>query len=411
MEDNTRHGGSRVLLVLGILLMAAGMLSGLAWGGYTLYSSRQASEQTVQAPPLRAEEELVEADVPLAPPEPALIAQPGYMICEDGLFRPEAPLLPSEAARALAMAAGLSIEIPEEDEALTEESFARLLQQAFSTSRVMAAMDSISLRGDSTVTRAEAAVCLNLLLELPENEGEDFFPDVEPGYWAEGAIRTAGRSTVSWEGEDGRPAPGLLFSRGRLYYAGENGYFLKNTFVKTLRFGPDGKYTSGSRELDGYVEDVLASVTDESMTREEMLRAAFDYVRDNFTYLKRNYYKTGDVGWQLQEALTMFSTGEGNCYCYASAFWSLSRGLGYDAKIVSGTCGGGAPHGWVEIITDGQRLTYDVELEMVQRNRENNPYADFFAMTDKARAKQNYIELPYSDNLVPRDTNEGLQPG
>ena len=63
------------------------------------------------------------------------------------------------------------------------------------------------------------------------------------------------------------------------------------------------------------------------------------YVRDSFTYLRRHYYKTGDVGWATQEALTMYSTDRGNCYCYASAFWAAARALGFDAKIVSGTYG------------------------------------------------------------------------
>ena len=106
----------------------------------------------------------------------------------------------------------------------------------------------------------------------------------------------------------------------------------------------------------------------------------------------------------------MYSTGKGNCYCYSSAFWAAARGLGYDAKAVSGTYGDEhAPHGWVEIIVDGRRLTYDVEIEMtIRRNGRSN--RSLFAMDDGARTAHGYVELTFSDNLAPRETNEGLLP-
>ena len=151
--------------------------------------------------------------------------------------------------------------------------------------------------------------------------------------------------------------------------------------------------------------------TDETMSREEKLRAMYEYVRDNFTYLRRHYYRIGDLTWPVEEALTMYSTGKGNCYCYCSAFWAAARGLGYDAKAVSGTYGEErAPHGWVEIITDGQRLTYDVEIEMTIR-RDGKGKRSLYAMDETARQPHGYIELVASDNLAPRETNEGLLPG
>ena len=85
--------------------------------------------------------------------------------------------------------------------------------------------------------------------------------------------------------------------------------------------------------------EVLAPICEENETREEMRRAAFNYVRDSFEYLRRNYYAVGETGWEVEEATTMFSTGRGNCYNYAAAFWALARGLGYDATAVSGTMG------------------------------------------------------------------------
>ncbi|MBQ7737910.1 MAG: transglutaminase domain-containing protein [Oscillospiraceae bacterium] len=402
-ETKTKKKRSSLTGTLTVLSLTVALLAGVAYVGYVWVWPRLRFDAAAQEP--------AATPAPTATPRPAPPVHTGYMVSEDGLFYPERTVTAGELARALELAAEQTLEIDDPAEELTEDRFAALLVQKYAGSRVSAVMDSISYLGDEQVTRAETAVCLNRLLGIePAAEG-DYFPDVEPGYWAAGDIASAAVSLRTWPGEDGHPEPGLLFVDGGLYFVEESGYFRKNAFQGTLLFGPDGKYTSGSRELDGYVEDVIRNYTDDSMAQDERLYACYCYVRDSFTYLRRNYYKVGDVGWQLQEALTMFSTGKGNCYCYAAAFWSLARGVGYDAKIVSGTCGGDAPHGWVEIVVDdGYRLTYDVELEMVQRNREGILDANFFAMNDVTRRRHNYIEQPFTDDLVPRETNEGLLP-
>ena len=91
--------------------------------------------------------------------------------------------------------------------------------------------------------------------------------------------------------------------------------------------------------------DAIREYTDPGMEREEMLRAMYLHVRDDFTYLRRNYYQVSDIGWAMKEALTMYSTGRGNCYCYAAAFWTAARGLGYDATVVTVKFGGGGHKG------------------------------------------------------------------
>ena len=107
----------------------------------------------------------------------------------------------------------------------------------------------------------------------------------------------------------------------------------------------------------------------------------------------------------------MYSTGRGNCYCYAAAFWAAARALGFDAKIVSGTYGNtDAPHGWVEILRGGERYTYDVEIEMaVRRDRGGDP--DLYEMTDAARQRHGYKEFAVSDDMLPRSLAGELLPG
>ena len=345
-----------------------------------------------------------------AGPEPLFAAESGYILSQDGLFYPESGLTRGEAEEILA-GAGRSVSPgADREEVLTEETLCALAAEASDRETAENALDSIRGLGDARVTRAE--VFFNRLFSLPAAEEElSYFPDVAPDYWAFGDIQTAAASLYCWPADDGRLPAGFMMLDGYLYLAGQDGYLVKNQYSGSLLFGNTGRYTSGSLELDDYVAAMLRTVTTDTMSRGEMLRAAYLYVRDNFTYLIRHYYNIGDAGWQLQEALTMYSTGKGNCYCYAAAFWAAARQLGYDAKIVSGTYGQErAPHGWVEIYEDGIRYTYDVEIEMVSRARPDMKPQDLYAMTDQTRINHGYLENIGKDNSVPRETNDGLLP-
>ncbi len=351
-----------------------------------------------------------------AEPTPEPTATPvyaaGYMRCENGLFRGADTLTAGEAADAVERAAGLSLAVGDPSLPLTEDLLAVLLENGFPAEAIADAMNAIALHGGENVTRAEAAVFFNRLFSLSAADVEAaFYPDVIPGEWASGDIYTAADGSIVWDGPEGRPAEGPVLIDSQLYYAGANGYFLKNAYSGSLYFDSTGRYTSGNAELDSYVLAAIREATDDTMSRDERLRAMYLYVRDSFTYLRRHYYKVGDVGWATQEALTMYSTGRGNCYCYASAFWAAARALGYDAKIVSGTYGDtDAPHGWVEILRGGERYTYDVEIEMaVHRDRGGD--SDLYEMSDAARQRHGYKEISVSDDMLPRSLAGELLPG
>lgn len=66
-------------------------------------------------------------------------------------------------------------------------------------------------------------------------------------------------------------------------------------------------------------------------------------------------------------ALQSFELGQGNCYCYAAAFYYLALGLGYDAQFIQGQVGlargGYGPHGWVMIHTGDGSYICDPESQ------------------------------------------------
>lgn len=330
---------------------------------------------------------------------PVLEAKDGYFPCPNGIFRPEAPLT---SADALEIIGGLAAREPdaaifEERESYSTEDFTALLKQFYRPDPVEKAVEAIRGLGSSEVSRAEAAVVFNRLLGL--GEGEARFPDVEEDYWAAAAIAAAGDSSHVKKAETG-----FVNHDGWLYYIKDDGYCLKNAYLGSLYFDQNGRYTSGDAALDAAVAAAIAENTTSDMSREEMLRAMYEYVRDNFKYLRRNYYDLGENNWALAEATTMYSTNLGNCYNFAAAFWAAARGLGYDAMTVSGTIGSErSPHGWVEIPMDGERYVFDVEIEMAYI-RDGKNAADMFKMPHlSARYAWLYMELIDANSVAPRE--------
>lgn len=241
---------------------------------------------------------------------------------------------------------------------------------------------------DNAVTRAAAVVILNRVLGRTADQSyirschPAFYTDVAPDSWYYCDVMEASVSHEHVMDGDAElwtfhtapsapPAGGLHLADGWLYYydAAANDV-VRNGTVGTFAFGADGHFTSGNAELDGKLHKIVLARTSGSMTREEMLRALYLYTRDSFTYLRRPAYAFGASDFMVEDALRILNTGYGNCYCYASLFWFLSRWIGYDSVIYSGTVGQNrAPHSWVEIAFDGKYYIFDTELEMAYRRK------------------------------------------
>ena len=159
--------------------------------------------------------------------------------------------------------------------------------------------------------------------------------------------------------------PGFLVRDGWLYYVQGNYLFLKNEEMDGFRFGADGRYTSGNARLDEVVAQILYELTQEhpNANRRALLRLAFDKCC-SYELIEKGNTLSGQTDWQIEEALIMLLDEKGDCYNYAAAFWALARGLGYDARLCTGTEGQQqVPHGWVEIAFDGQDYIFDPERQ------------------------------------------------
>lgn len=176
--------------------------------------------------------------------------------------------------------------------------------------------------------------------------------------------------------------PGFFFSGVRLHCIAENGSPVVNGMQGGLTFNANGEITTGDADLDKQLWRILENTIDpDAMTREEMLRAVYDHVVANYTYIYGRMYAFGAEGWAVREANRMLDNNGGNCYCYAALFYELARFVGYDAQIYSGRVSGeqyefmdyegntvyagemSTPHAWVEIEIDGENYLFDTEYE------------------------------------------------
>ena len=243
---------------------------------------------------------------------------------------------------------------------------------------------------DGILTRAQAAVVFNRLLgRVPNSDAirqnaARIFPDVPGSFWAYDQIMEASTShegffdtetgQESWLASNPDPVPladGFYNINSRLYHV-LNGQFLRSVSdSEGYTYDADGRSTTGNAELDEFLYNIITQWTNDGMTRNQKIRALYNYIRDHYTYLARDHVAKGSKNWEPAYALEFFRRGKGNCYSFSSAFYLLVRQLGLEAQTVMGDIGpvNHRPHCWVRIKLDGSWRLFDPELEMSYRRR------------------------------------------
>lgn len=175
-----------------------------------------------------------------------------------------------------------------------------------------------------------------------------------------------------------------------IYYFQADGTMAVNAVVDGFVLGSDGKLVAVAQQhgteqsaLQQQINGIIAAVTTADMTSEQKLRACYQYVMDLSKYKRDTAVPSGD--WTGKYAQEILSTGKGNCYRYASAVAYLAKGLGYEARVATGTVrslkGGQTPHGWAEICINGEWYVFDAVME-------DSRHVDMFGRT--------YTDYPYA---------------
>ena len=102
----------------------------------------------------------------------------------------------------------------------------------------------------------------------------------------------------------------------------------------------------------------VAKCTYSGMSREEKLKACFDYIKTNYLEGVRHNppYSYTEPDWPVVYANDIFVYGKGDCYSFGAAYAYMARAIGYTESYA---CNSGG-HGWAEV----ENRTYDPEWSM-----------------------------------------------
>ena len=337
----------------------------------------------------------------------------------DGTFRPNAQITRAEFVTILSR-------VPHDDIG-TDKSFADVPKTHWAYNAVQTALAQGWVAGDPSgnfrpndpISRAEAVTILNRILGrkgdmvmASTGEGIRIMPDVPDTHWAYLAMLEAttdheytktesGESWTSYDKETTPLAEGWHNINGLLFHVNADQQFDYGTTVEGLELDRNGRYTTGSAELDALLANAVKGVVSDKMTQLEKLRAVYDYAKETFGYLGIGAVDTSVDGWETEQAVNMLKTKRGNCYSWSSAFTYLARQVGFDAKAIPGTGvspkGSESVHAWTEITIDGVAYTFDPQIESVYAQRYDEHY-DLF-MKPYGEAAWGYVkpETPDED--------------
>ena len=105
-----------------------------------------------------------------------------------------------------------------------------------------------------------------------------------------------------------------------------------------------------------YAAQAIGKCTDSSMSREEKLRAAFDYIKTSYLEGVPHDPPYRELDWPVVCANDLFVYGKGDCFSYGAAFAYMAKAIGYEDVYA---CNSGG-HGWAEI----EGKYYDPEWDM-----------------------------------------------
>ncbi len=246
------------------------------------------------------------------------------------------------------------------------------------------------------ITRAEAVTILNRVLGrkcdtvmASSGNGIMVMPDVPLEHWAyfdmleattaHNYTKANGNETwTDFEKNTSVLEPGWHNINGELFHVNAEKQYDRNTNINGLELDHNGRYTTGSAELDMLLTSAAKAALTGNKSQPERLRQMYDYAKNNFGYLGIGTVDTNKEGWDIEQATLMLKNKKGNCYSWGSAFTHLARKAGYPAKAIPGKSvapnGAEGVHVWTEIEIDGMKFTFDPQIEKVYADRYDEHY-------------------------------------
>ena len=188
----------------------------------------------------------------------------------------------------------------------------------------------------------------------------------ETKYYYNGSLANG---NISVNGETYSFSNGLFRSgyqtiNGKKYYFNSNGVIQKNNIVGSEK---EGWYYADANGVCCESEEIRLAAEYmmkycEGDTLDEKMKSGFLYMAKNFPY-KRTYDHPKGASDIAALAIDMFENQRGNCFRYAACFACVAKIAGYRTRVVIGTAGGN-PHGWTEVLVDGEWLICDPDAQL-----------------------------------------------
>lgn len=258
--------------------------------------------------------------------------------------------------------------------ALGGEDAARVRLVAIDADAGLTAADGADLSASAWVTRQEAAVIAERMLDREPDAMALFMNGCIPSDMTDADEAWAYIADAVTEGAAKPVSGGVHRLYGWLYAAWDDGTMITDMDYGVWTFGPDGRYTTGSEELDAYLAEALEISGANGLEGVEALEAAYLYIKYNFAYIVRpedmETIPVGVTGWEYDRATRFFRYGGGTCYGYAAAFGLMARALGEHAYVVAAEVNQFyGDHGFVVIPEGDEDVIYDVEMEATRPER------------------------------------------
>ncbi len=151
---------------------------------------------------------------------------------------------------------------------------------------------------------------------------------------------------------------------GKKYYYNSSGVLQKNNIVGSENEGWYYADKNGvcceSEEIRLAAEYMMKYCKGDTL--DEKMKSGFLYMAKNFPY-RRSYDHPKGASDVADLAIDMFKNESGNCFRYAACFACVAKIAGYRTRVAIGTAGGN-PHGWTEVLVDGEWLICDPDAQL-----------------------------------------------
>lgn len=143
--------------------------------------------------------------------------------------------------------------------------------------------------------------------------------------------------------DDGVMQTGWQYFNGKkAYFYLKTGKMAVNRTIDGQKIGKKGileqsKADKSRIAAEEKAKEILKSITNSSMSKSQMLRAAYDYMssRSRFSYVTWRAFYAYD-GWEYDYALEIYNRRGGNCYNFACGFAVLAKVIGYEPYVIRG---------------------------------------------------------------------------